>query len=144
MIVKIIDSNSGEEFKAACRVMGELRINCTEDELANKITIQMADGYHLIAAMTDQHVSGVAGFWMGHKLAWGKHIYVDDLVTSERYRSTGVGTELLNWIKEFAVANSCSQLHLDSGVQRFAAHKFYLRNDFRIASHHFSVPDLIS
>jgi len=36
----------------------------------------------------------------------------------------------------------CGQVHLDSGVQRFAAHRFYLRNGFDIASHHFSVKEL--
>jgi len=141
-MVKIIESNSQEEFQAACKVMGELRVHLTADELADCITRQMATGYHLIVAMNDQCVLGTAGFWMGFKIAWGKHIYVDDLVTTGNRRSAGVGTELLDWIKEYALANSCTQLHLDSGVQRFSAHKFYLRNGFRIASHHFSIPDL--
>jgi len=34
------------------------------------------------------------------------------------------------------------QLHLDSGVQRYMAHKFYLREGFIIASHHFSISPL--
>ena len=141
-MVKIIESNSQEKFQAACQVMGELRVHLTTDELADCITRQMATGYHLIVAMNDQDVLGAAGFWMGFKIAWGKHIYVDDLDTTDNQRSAGVGTELLDWIKEYALANSCTQLHLDSGVQRFSAHKFYLRNGFRIASHHFSIPDL--
>jgi len=35
---------------------------------------------------------------VGEKLAWGKHIYIKDLVTSELYRSTGAGTLLVNWL----------------------------------------------
>ena len=31
---------------------------------------------------------------------------------------------------------------LGSGVQRFPAHRFYLRQGFNIASHHFSITDL--
>ena len=32
----------------------------------------------------------------------------------------------------------CEQLHLDSGVQRYEAHGFYLKNRLHITSHHFT------
>ena len=80
----------------------------------------------------------IAGFVVGEKLAWGKHIYIDDLVTSADHRSTGVGKVLMEWFRTYAKDNGCTQIHLDSGVQRFAAHRFYLREGFDIASHHFS------
>lgn len=82
-------------------------------------------------------VVAVAGFIIGHKLAWGKHLYLDDLVTDSNSRSIGAGEALINWLTEYALANECEQFHLDSGVQRFAAHKFYLKEGFHIASHHF-------
>ena len=84
----------------------------------------------------------MAGFSVGEKLAWGKHIYIEDLVTNAKYRSCGVGQFLLDWFKTYARANNCEQIHLDSGVQRFAAHRFYLREGFNIASHHFSMVDV--
>jgi GNAT superfamily N-acetyltransferase len=74
--------------------------------------------------------------------AWGKHMYVDDLVTAERHRSTGAGARMMDWLKSYARAHGCRQLHLDSGVQRFGAHRFYLREGFNIGSHHFSIVDL--
>ncbi|MEI8648330.1 GNAT family N-acetyltransferase [Paraglaciecola sp. Hal342] len=33
---------------------------------------------------------------------WGKHLYVDDLVTDENARSNGVGAEMLNWLEHYA------------------------------------------
>jgi hypothetical protein len=36
-----------------------------------------------------------------------------------------------------ARAAGCGELHLDSGVQRFAAHRFYLRERMEIMAHHF-------
>jgi GNAT superfamily N-acetyltransferase len=83
-----------------------------------------------------------AGFVVGTKLAWGKHIYVDDLVTAEGQRSKGAGKMMIDWLKSHALALGCNQLHLDSGVQRFDAHRFYLRERFNIGSHHFSITDL--
>ena len=84
----------------------------------------------------------VAGFVVGTKLAWGHHIYVDDLVTAENRRSKGAGAKMIAWLKSHARQLGCNQLHLDSGVQRFAAHRFYLREGFNIDSHHFSITDL--
>ncbi|MFQ3219905.1 MAG: hypothetical protein ACI96W_002272, partial [Paraglaciecola sp.] len=36
-----------------------------------------------------------AGFVIASKLAWGKHLYVDDLVTAPLRRFTGVGSQML-------------------------------------------------
>ena len=48
----------------------------------------------------------------------------------------------MDWLKCHARENECEQIHLDSGVQRFPAHRFYLREGFDIASHHFSIVKL--
>ncbi len=86
-----------------------------------------------------KRILAAAGFNVGEKLAWGKHIYIDDLVTNAQFRSRGVGKFILDWFKTYALEIGCEQIHLDSGVQRFSAHKFYLREGFNIASHHFSM-----
>ncbi len=54
-------------------------------------------------------------------------------------RSKGYGDELFAWLVAHAKANGCDQLHLDSGVQRFAAHRFYLRLRMSMTSHHFAL-----
>ena len=69
-------------------------------------------------------------------------MYVDDLVTDTAVRSTGAGKFIMDWLKNHTREHGCKQLHLDSGVQRFAAHKFYLREGFELNSHHFGIPDL--
>ena len=86
----------------------------------------------------DGRVLAVAGFRVAENLAWGRHLYVDDLVTAAAARSTGCGQELFDWLVRYAVEAGCGQLHLDSGVQRFDAHRFYLRNRMSITSHHFA------
>jgi hypothetical protein len=44
---------------------------------------------------------------------------------------------LFDWLVGEARAAGCQSLELDSGVQRFDAHRFYLRNRMAISSHHF-------
>lgn len=119
-------------------VMQHLRPHFEMGTFTQQVNQQMQQGYQLVFASLNNQVVGVAGFVIGTKLAWGKHLYVDDLVIDPQVRSSGVGKALLDWMTDYALTQGCEQLHLDSGVQRFAAHKFYLREGMNIASHHFS------
>lgn len=118
-------------------IMYQLRPHLTESEFVEQVLHQQGQGYAPLMAENAGDVQAVAGFVVGNKLAWGKHLYVDDLVTDQQTRSSGIGEGVINWLIDFARQHGCQEIHLDSGVQRFAAHKFYLRENFAIASHHF-------
>ena len=135
-------AESNAQIAAAAAVLLELRPAFSQPELIEQIETQRRNGYQIACTEEDGRVLCVAGFVVGTKLAWGKHIYVDDLVTAEAHRSSGAGAHMLAWLKQYARSLGCAQLHLDSGVQRFRAHRFYLREGFVIASHHFSLTDL--
>lgn len=140
MEVKIADSV--EELKKISPVLLQLRPRYTEEELIEQILEQQQQGYQIAYVEDGFFVLCVAGFVIGKKLAWQKYLYVDDLVTSKEHQSKGAGQFLMNWLKNFARENGCQQLHLDSGVLRFQAHKFYLRQGFNINSHHFVIANL--
>jgi GNAT superfamily N-acetyltransferase len=95
-------------------------------------------GARMILAVQNSDVLGVAVYRVSENTAYGRNCYVDDLVTHEASRSTGVGHALLDRIEQIARAQQCLALHLDSGTQRKSAHRFYLRERFEIASFHFS------
>ena len=80
----------------------------------------------------------MAGFRIGESLAWGRFLYIDDLVTLSSRRSRGFGAALLSWLVEFATKEGCDQLHLDSGIQRKDAHRFYEREGMQLAGYHFA------
>lgn len=80
----------------------------------------------------------VAGFRLGDNLAWGHFLYIDDLVTRAKYRSNGYGKGLLDWLREYAKQEGCQQLHLDSGLQRKDAHRFYEREGLKSEGFHFA------
>lgn len=130
------------ELLEVAKVLLQLRPQYNLESLMNQIGLQREAGYKLAYVTSDNQVLCVAGFVIGQKLAWGKHLYVDDLVTDEAHRSSGAGAILVNWLKQYAREIGCGQMHLDSGVQRFPAHRFYLREGFNIASHHFSIAEL--
>ncbi len=120
-------------------VMVQLRPHLVEEEFVARVRKQEKDGYRLVLFEEDGTVQAVSGFRTGESLSRGAFLYIDDLVTDESGRSQGFGQQLFDWIRDFAKASGCVQLHLDSGVQRFGAHRFYLKNRMDIASHHFSL-----
>ena len=140
MIVRMAESEA--DLRRVSPVLLQLRPAFDEAGLIAQIAQQRRAGYRVAYVESDGKVLCVAGFVVGTKLAWGKHVYVDDLVTAEGERSKGAGAAIIAWLKAYAREQGCTQLHLDSGVQRFAAHRFYLREGFDIASHHFSITDL--
>jgi len=140
MQVYVLESNS--ELDKVSEVILQLRPQYDLQSLKKQIEKQQKSGYQIAYVKQDGDVLCVAGFVVGEKLAWGKHIYIDDLVTSEQYRSTGAGAFLISWFKQYAKEIGCQQLHLDSGIQKFPAHRFYLRERFNIASHHFSITEI--
>ncbi|WP_193161908.1 GNAT family N-acetyltransferase [Microbulbifer hainanensis] len=142
MEVRFLEDNS--DYLAVLEVLLQLRTGYDAESLSAQIKKQESNGYQVIYVKSSAGVLAVAGFVVGEKLAWGKHIYIDDLVTSASHRSSGVGEFLIRWLKDYALEIGCEQIHLDSGVQRFPAHKFYLREGFNIASHHFSIVNLKS
>ncbi len=45
----------------------------------------------------------------------GKHLYVDDLVVHENYRSQGLGNHLIKWIDYYAIQNGYDRIRLATG-----------------------------
>lgn len=131
-------ANGSTDLSGICAVLAQLRPRFEPDALQAKVRELMRQGYRLAYLIDDGgRVLCVAGFVIGEKLAWGKHLYIDDLVTDESARSGGAGRYMLHWLKDYAQERGCREIHLESGVQRFGAHRFYLREGFRISSYHF-------
>ena len=113
---------------AACYdVMAELRPHVSREEFLPVVRALRDDGLRLACIRAESRVVAVAGYRISTNLFYGKHLYVDDLVTADSVRSKGYGKELLAWLRKLAVENDCDAFHLDSGVQRKRAHQFYLR-----------------
>lgn len=120
-------------------VMRQLRPHLDESDYLPLIRRMMADGFRLAVLEDQGEVRAVAGYRFVEMLHRGRSIYVDDLVTDERFRSHGYGDLLFDWIVGECRRMRCGQLHLDSGTQRTAAHRFYLRKRMEITSFHFAM-----
>ena len=142
--------HAGESSLAAV-ALRELRPHVgSVEEMAERIEHQRADGYRVAASFEieteseseagDGDAAAVAGFRIRDSLAWGRFLYVDDLVTRESLRGRGHADAVMEWVEEAARREGCERLHLDSGVgpERADAHRFYFRHGLRITAYHFA------
>jgi GNAT superfamily N-acetyltransferase len=120
-------------------VMQQLRTHLKPEDFLPKIRRQQLEGFRLAYLEDEGSIRAVAGFRVVENLASGRMLYVDDLVTDSAWRSRGYGKALLDWLIDQARREQCQFLDLDSGVQRFDAHRFYLSNRLIISSHHFKL-----
>lgn len=141
--MEVCFANTENDLRRIAPVLCQLRPAYQPQALVAQIQEQQREsGYQVAYVAEEGRVLSVAGFVVNLKLAWGRHLYVDDLVTDAEARSSGAGKVMLEWLKGYAREQGCEQMHLDSGVQRFRAHRFYLRQGFDINSHHFALNDL--
>jgi GNAT superfamily N-acetyltransferase len=118
-------------------VMKELRTHLSFDEFSRLYREAEPGGYRVAAVFDGDECRAVAGYRVTTNLISGKHLYVDDLVTADRWRSAGYGRLLNKYLVEQARNLGCGSIQLDSGVHRGDAHRFYFRERYRITSYHF-------
>ena len=130
-------ASTDDEIARCYRVVRQLRPHVPEADFVAIVRRQMAGGYRIAALEERGEVWAVAGYRIIDNLVGGRILYVDDLVTDEAARSRGHGKALFDWLVDRAREAGCAHLELDSGVQRFGAHRFYLAQRMVISSHHF-------
>jgi len=128
------------EIAGCFQVMKQLRIELDEAAFVPIVRELMSGGYQLAYFRDEAQVVCVAGFKISQNLFYGRHLYVEDLSTLESERSKDYGKQMMAWLRlrDLAISDGCNAFHLDSGVHRHRAHKFYLNQNLSIVSYHFA------
>ena len=135
----LVDLPAGHPgWESALPVLQELRTALTAELLAQVLAEGGPQGLRFLGAFQGDACVGLAGWRLVATTSATRKLYVDDLVTTRSVRSHGVGAALVEELEKRARAAGCSVLDLDSGVQRYAAHRFYLRERLDITAHHFA------
>lgn len=121
-------------------VIHELRPHLDLERFLAQVRRQQdSAGYGLAYIEHQSQVVAAAGYRVTEMLAWGKTLYVDDLISTESARGHGFASRLFDWLVDEARRLDCDEFHLDSGVHRHVAHRFYLHKGMDITSHHFAL-----
>lgn len=135
-VIEVMISDS--DIRSTFSIMKQLRPHLVEENYIQAIRrLQDNEGYTLIAVIQSNNIKALAGYRISESLAWGKFLYVDDLITDENSRSNGFAKLLFDYLEQEAHKQHCVQFHLDSGIQRHNAHRFYLNRRMDITCHHF-------
>jgi GNAT superfamily N-acetyltransferase len=133
--MEIVELAPGDDrLKAVFPVMRELRADLSDVQLAEGYAADYPDGYRMAAVFDGDDCRAVAGYRILTNFVSGKHIYVDDLVTAEAWRSHGYGRLLNKYLVELARKEGCGSVQLDSATHRVKAHRFYFRERYTISA----------
>jgi ribosomal protein S18 acetylase RimI-like enzyme len=121
-------AETDREVAACFPVMALLRPHLgTAEELVMRVARQRAAGYRILAGWRDDLPLALAGYRLEENLIHGRFIYVDDLVTAESQRGSGIGARLLAAVAEEGRREGCARLVLDTALDNVLAHRFYYR-----------------
>ena len=94
------------ETRRAAAALLELRPHHgTPEALTARIDAQRATGYRVVAAFDgeEEDAAAAAGFRVGENLAWGRFLYVDDLVTRAAARGRGHADAVMALVAEMRI-----------------------------------------
>ncbi len=130
---KLLVATSAEDLRRCYPVIRELRSGLNlEDFLGIYDIAHIKDNYEIIAFEENDQILAVMGYRILYDLVHGKHLYIDDLVTTTSARSRGLGKELLQYAEKKAAELGCKGLRLCTGVDNERAAKFYESNDWKL------------
>ena len=115
-----------------------LRPHLKQDEYVNLIKDMFSEGYNMAYIEENGKAVSVIGFRQLQFLFNGRHIYIDDLSTLTAYRGKGYGGKLIDYVSNLAKEKGYEVVTLDSGYQRYPAHRLYMNKGFVIVGYHFS------
>jgi len=128
----IRELKSKEELTAAFPVMAELRPHLTlESFLTLFAEMSAREGYRLFAATEEGQIAALMGARFYTDLVRGRHLYIDDLVTSQKLRSQGHGKLLLAYAERLAQEEKCESLRLCVVVENEGGIRFYEREQWK-------------
>ena len=124
-MAEIRELTTEAEWLDAFPVLSQLRSHLTAESYLEYLGEMRKEGYRLFALLESDEIVSVAGVAIRTNFYNGRHLFVYDLVTRERYRSEGYGTRLMEFTEQWARDRGCESFTLESGLWREDAHRFY-------------------
>lgn len=87
-----------------------------------------SNGYEIVAIEEEGNVVAAMGYRILFDYVRGKHLYIDDLVSTEKSRSKGLGAKLLKYAESVAKELKCKSLRLCTGIENERGIQFYEKN----------------
>lgn len=131
--LSLVKANSPQDLERFYPVMKELRKDLSyQDFLHLYQKAHEADSYEVLGFESQGKIVAVMGYRILYDLVHGKHLYIDDLVSTETQRSKGLGAKFLAHAEQLAKDFSCKGLRLCTGIENESGKKFYERHGWSL------------
>lgn len=126
---KFVKIQNREELERCFPVMKELRPHLNVQEYLEIYRHAHAmDGYEIVAMEQDGQIVAVMGYRILYDFVRGRHLYIDDLVSTEKLRSKGFGAALLKHAEVISKDLNCKSMRLCAVLENEPGIKFYEKN----------------
>lgn len=115
--------------------LGEYQID--EALLRARFQEMFTQNYECFGVFLKDELIGVFGLWFMTRHYAGKSCEPDHVILKPEYQSKGIGKEIFEFIFRYSKEKGCETSELNSYVQNFKSHKFYMNNGYVIKGYHF-------
>ena len=122
-----------QDFARIAELSAQLSYSSSPEDIARRLA-GMQDSHEHAVFVAEQEGGEIAG-WLGvfvyRSVEADARAEISGLVVDERFRSRGIGRQLLERAELWAREAGCRSIGLRSNVIRDEAHEFYLRYGYR-------------
>ncbi|KAB2834901.1 MAG: GNAT family N-acetyltransferase [Caedimonadaceae bacterium] len=136
---KIEIATDSESIAECFTAFKELLPHLSDVATFQKTIIKLIHEGYTIAYIKEEEVVACIGYRLFEMLEWRKVLYIEDLITKASSRGKGYGSALLSHAIDEAKRKGCDEVHLDTGYERYDAHRAYLKHGFQLNCHHLSL-----
>ncbi|MDT0641694.1 GNAT family N-acetyltransferase [Zunongwangia sp. F363] len=105
--------------------------------LKQRFTEMFSQNYECFGIYIDDKMIGVFGLWFMTRHYAGRSCEPDHIIISEEYQNKGIGKQLFEFIYKYAGEKGCETTELNSYVENYRSHKFYMNEGYVIKGYHF-------
>ena len=125
--IRLIDE---EAFDPILPLLGLINPYMSREMLLDSLEAMRRQGYRCAYARYGGQYVGVLGLWIQTKFYVGKHVEYDNFYVKPFYRGRGIGTKMLAFAENYAIAQGCVASELSCDVIEERSREFWEKQQF--------------
>ena len=109
----------------------------TEAVLKQRFSEMVTQNYECAAIYDGEKLIGIAGMWFCTRHYSGRSVELDHVFIDDGYRKKGLGKQFMKCIYDYVALKGYQTIELNTYVQNYPSHKFYMNEGFEILGYHF-------
>ena len=134
MKLKLIEQS---ELKSIIPLVSELNPKVSKSLLLLRLKDMISQGYECLGCYDEESLVGICGLWMQTRFYSGRVIEPDNVYIKEEYRSSGLGSKVMDFIYDLARKRNCDVLELNCYIDNNLGNSFWRKHGFKALGYHY-------